>query len=340
MFARGLLKLATLAGFLALLVLLPAKADVALDGSTFSLEVSAEPFSDFVKGKPEEDTFGPLKFLGGLVLTGTSKHFGAISGIHIDGDEFWGINDHGFWLHGKLVRENGIISGFENMRMSTIRPGTIDSFKSRYFYDSEGLVINGDDAYVSFENTGKIANYKLNRNTLTMPAKLLELPESMKGLRKQSGLEGLATPPKTSPLYGNLIAVTERGKSFTNYDGWILPFNAPEQGEQFTIIGGEGYALTEIGFLPNGDALILERKLSLVQGVHLRIRHIETTKLKAGATITPTLLFEAERKHRIDNMEAMSVFETETGETRIVLMSDNNQSILQRNLLLEFTWTR
>jgi hypothetical protein len=39
---------------------------------------------------------------------------------------------------------------------------------------------------------------------------------------------------------------------------------------------------------------------------------------------------------RIDNMEAMDVWQREDGAAMVSLMSDDNQSFLQRSLYLEF----
>jgi len=40
--------------------------------------------------------------------------------------------------------------------------------------------------------------------------------------------------------------------------------------------------------------------------------------------------------YQIDNMEAMDVWTREDGAVMVSLMSDDNHSILQRNLYLEF----
>jgi hypothetical protein len=40
--------------------------------------------------------------------------------------------------------------------------------------------------------------------------------------------------------------------------------------------------------------------------------------------------------YQIDNMEALDVWTRDDGATVVSLMSDDNQSILQRNLYLEF----
>ena len=49
------------------------------------------------------------------------------------------------------------------------------------------------------------------------------------------------------------------------------------------------------------------------------------------------LLVDADMGFQIDNMEAVGVHPTATGETVLTLVSDDNFSFLQRTVLLQFT---
>jgi len=51
----------------------------------------------------------------------------------------------------------------------------------------------------------------------------------------------------------------------------------------------------------------------------------------------PVILFD-DHLLQIDNLEGMSLRELPTGEVLITLVSDNNHSLLQRTLLLQFIW--
>ena len=44
----------------------------------------------------------------------------------------------------------------------------------------------------------------------------------------------------------------------------------------------------------------------------------------------------ADLAYQIDNMEGIAVHRNAAGETIVTLVSDNNFSVLQRNLLLQF----
>jgi hypothetical protein len=49
------------------------------------------------------------------------------------------------------------------------------------------------------------------------------------------------------------------------------------------------------------------------------------------------MLLEADLGYEIDNMEGLSVHRGAAGETVLTLVSDDNFSIIQRTLLLQFT---
>ena len=101
-------------------------------------------------------------------------------------------------------------------------------------------------------------------------------------------------------------------------------------------IGAQGFDVTDGDFLPDGDLLLLERRFTLASGVGLRIRRIDGASLKPGAVVDGEIILEAGMSEEIDNMEGLDVVVGEDGSTRIVLVSDDNHSILQRNLMLEF----
>ena len=69
-----------------------------------------------------------------------------------------------------------------------------------------------------------------------------------------------------------------------------------------------------------------------------------TTVVGAVAGPTPIrtvvdgpVLFEADLGYEIDNMEGLSVHRGVSGEIVLTLISDDNFSVLQRTLLLQFT---
>ena len=89
--------------------------------------------------------------------------------------------------------------------------------------------------------------------------------------------------------------------------------------------------------LPSGELLVLERKFSLVEGLGVRIRRIPLQSLAPGALVDGPSIFTADLGSEIDNMEGIDAFVTPEGDTVLTLVSDDNFSLLQRTLLLQFT---
>ena len=95
--------------------------------------------------------------------------------------------------------------------------------------------------------------------------------------------------------------------------------------------------VSDLALLPAGDMLVLERKFSWTTGLFIRMRSIALGDLRPGALVKGPVLFEADLRHSIDNMEGLSVHRGPDGETIITMVSDDNFSALQRTLLLQFT---
>ena len=89
--------------------------------------------------------------------------------------------------------------------------------------------------------------------------------------------------------------------------------------------------------MPGGDVLLLERKFSWTSGLLIRMRRIALGEIKPGALVDGPILFEADLGYEIDNMEGLSVHRGAGGETVLTLISDDNFSVIQRTLLLQFT---
>ncbi len=89
--------------------------------------------------------------------------------------------------------------------------------------------------------------------------------------------------------------------------------------------------------LPSGELLILERKFSWFTGINIRIRSIPLKSIAPGALVDGPTLFNADLGHEVDNMEGIDAHVTPEGETVLTMISDDNFSLLQRTLLLQFT---
>jgi hypothetical protein len=141
--------------------------------------------------------------------------------------------------------------------------------------------------------------------------------------------------PKHLPLAGTLIALSERG---LDADGNLIGFLiGGKTSGQFAIRRTGNFDVSDAVLLPTGDLLVLERKFSWLGGVGIRIRRIALKSLAPGAVVDGPSIFDADLGNEIDNMEGIDAHVTPDGETVLTMVSDDNFSMIQRTLLLQFT---
>jgi hypothetical protein len=75
-------------------------------------------------------------------------------------------------------------------------------------------------------------------------------------------------------------------------------------------------------------------------GVGIRIRRMALKDIAPGALVDGPSIFNAGLSEEIDNMEGIDVHVTDEGDTVLTLVSDDNFSLIQRTLLLQFTLTK
>jgi len=106
---------------------------------------------------------------------------------------------------------------------------------------------------------------------------------------------------------------------------------------QFSIVRSNDFDVSDAVLLPSGDLLVLERKFSLFTGVGVRIRRVKLADIAPGALVDGPAIFSADLGQEIDNLEGIDAHVTPDGETVLTLVSDDNFSMIQRTLLLQFT---
>src|SRR6202051_2929423 len=141
--------------------------------------------------------------------------------------------------------------------------------------------------------------------------------------------------PKGLALAGTLIAISERG---LDAKGNLIAFliGGPSPG-QFSVRRSNNFDVSDAVLLPSGELLVLERKFSWLAGIGIRIRRIALKSVAPGAVVDGPSIFDADLGHRIDNMEGIDAHVTDEGDTVLTMVSDDNFSMVQRTLLLQFT---
>lgn len=270
-------------------------------------------------------------------MTSVNPLFGALSAIRFlpDGQSFVAVMDTGHWVEGAVIRDDaGGLEGLSDLTVTPMTDANGEAQLEKWRVDSEGLALREGQAIVSFEQSPRIEIYPYPGFAKARPQGQMALPFPVEELRSNGGIETIAIAPKNGPLRGAAVVVSERSvDKADNLFAGIL--EGPMKGA-FTVVRADPYSVTDGAFLPDGDLLLLERRFNFASGLGMRIRRIAAGDIRPGAVVDGDVMLEADMSYQIDNMEALDVISRPDGEIRVILVSDDNHSILERNLMLEF----
>jgi hypothetical protein len=310
---------------LALLALLATVSCAVAD----PLELQVRQIETFGSGV---GTDKPLEFLGGLDVSSSSYVFGGLSGIDmIDAERALMIGDSSTYVTARLVHEGGRLVGLADADIGSLFP---DGDMSKTSGDAEDVALDPNDRSRGVIVRERQANAMLSFDLAggrpeNFEPRFVGVPDRV--LRSNSGLESVVYAPAASPLAGEIIAIGERPlRGETNLTGWIAGKGS------FSIVRRDKYDVSSARFLPSGDLILLERRYAPAWGIAMRLRRIAGDTIKVGARLDGDVLLDAGMTSQIDNMEGLAVSQDATGRTILTLVSDDNFSILQRTLILQF----
>ncbi len=302
-----------------------------------SIEVNARPLPSFDTRDRSRVGFGSLEYRSGLVLTSRFPGFGGLSGLRLDakGERFIALSDKGTWFAGGIVYQGREMTGLADVEAAPLLGADGRPITARGWFDSESLALDGSLVYVGLERVNQILRYDFSKDFIRARGEVIAVPPAVRKLPYNRGLEALVMVPKGMPLAGTLIAMSERG---LDRDGNIIAFLiGGKTPGQFSVRRSNDFDISDAVLLPSGELLILERKFSWLAGVGIRIRSIPLKSVAPDAVVDGPSIFDADLGNEVDNMEGIDAHLTPQGETVLTLVSDDNFSMVQRNLLLQFT---
>lgn len=249
--------------------------------------------------------------------------FGGWSGIEMaaEGSRMTVINDRGQMVHAALRREYGKITDVAVQSRVRLRaPGGRNLHGKDS--DSEGLAIADDgSAYISFEHSHRIVQVDLASGR-TFESVSLPFDDT---LGANSGIEALAVSAD-----GTLFAIPEQppedGRPFPVYTYlggvWQTSAYIPQRGP-FVPVGAD--------FDPMGRLWLLERAVTPL-GFRSRIRLfvIDPVAPQEFSVLTTV-------PSQFDNLEGISVWQDNSGQLRVTMVSDDNFLRFLRTQIVEFS---
>lgn len=282
--------------------------------------------------KPGRKFFGDLTFLSGFELTSGDSRFGGLSGLELstDGDLLYAVSDHGYWITARLHHN-------PQGRLTRLGPWKIaplltpdGSTVSRRQRDAEALVRDRDGSFiVAFERAHRLWRYPRSTDPFTSLPEPLPTPAGLQNAPANGGIEAVTILPDR-----RLLVLTEKDVNPDgSLKGWLIN---KAQFFPLSYLQSDGFRPTDLATLASGDVLLLERRYSFISGVTVRIRLLSRGNLKAGARLEGKEIALLGPSLEVDNFEGLAVREDPKGGSFLYMISDDNYSILQRTLLLQF----
>jgi hypothetical protein len=300
------------------------------------IEITAIPITSFDNRDPTRMRFGALEFRGGLELSSKHPAFGGISALHVepDGNHFIAATDRGSWLRGRIIYRDGRLAGISDAEMAPILGADGRPLAARGWYDVESLAERDGILYIGIERAEQIVRFDYRRDGLQSLGQPIDVPADFKTFTYNKSLECLAAP-RQGALAGGLIVVTEH--SLDSAGNLRSFFVNTDRVTRFGVKRSDDFDVSDCTLLSQDELLVLERRASPARGITIRIRRIPLADIKEGALVDGRTMFEADLAYQIDNMEGIAVHRNPAGDAIVTLVSDDNFSIIQRNLLLQFS---
>ncbi|HYF06873.1 MAG TPA: esterase-like activity of phytase family protein, partial [Acetobacteraceae bacterium] len=239
------------------------------------------------------------------------------------------ITDRARWITARLLMERERPVGITEIRIGPLRDGAgVPLPRGGHGGDSEAIARLPDGSWIiAFERWHRLRAYR----RLDGPGTFVEAPPGIERAPRNGGMEALAVLAD-----GRWLVLAEQ----------LAPEGAPEQ--RMAWIGGPGrwtplayrpapgFEPTDAAALPDGGALVLERRFSfLAGGFSGRIVRLSPAALRAGGVLEGAELIRLAHPLPAENWEGIAVARWQ-GRLIVAVVSDDNQSVLQRSLLLVF----
>ncbi|UPY37053.1 esterase-like activity of phytase family protein [Sediminicoccus sp. KRV36] len=268
--------------------------------------------------------------LGALRLNTPAWGFGGFSGLHLAPDlTLTAISDLGRWWRAPLLLREGRLIGLGDVRHGPLRDAAGAVLRRGGQGDAESLVrLANGEWLVGFERRHRILRYR----DLGGPGQPVELPPGLAEAPHNGGLEGLGLLRD-----GRLLALAEQLPGEAGPESraaWLGTRQGPGIAWQpASYMPAPGLEPTDLAGLPDGGALVLERRFSLFGGFTARLAHLPAAMLRGPGPFLAETWLDLPPDAPAENWEGVAVAR-HGGRLLVALISDDNQSLLQETLLL------
>ncbi|QNQ09411.1 esterase-like activity of phytase family protein [Sphingomonas alpina] len=277
---------------------------------------------------PARRRVGQLTWLGGVQLSSPDPTFGGFSSMRVQGDRFTLLSDGGNIVSFALDRYGRL----SDPHFAELPDGPGNGWQKRD-RDSESLVVDpaSGDVWVGFERANAIWRYDSSLTRVRGHA----APPVMARWDENGGPETMVRMPD-----GGMIVIAETTKwrhraarKAVRFAG--DPVAHPNQGFQFGYLPPAGYDPSDATLLPDGRLLILNRRFALPFKFSAKLTIVDPAQIRPRAVVRGREIATLAAPLIHDNFEGI-VATREGRDTIVWIVSDDNQLVLERTLLLKF----
>jgi hypothetical protein len=277
---------------------------------------------------PRRQRVGALTFLGGIALDSDDPAFGGFSSMVVRGDRFTLLSDGGNIVR---FRMDGAF------RLSAGQFGNLSGGPGKGWLkvdrDSESMTTDGRGTYwVGFETFNQIWRYSPD---IMGPGKSAA-PPAMRTWPENLGAESLVRLHD-----GRFLTIGEYAHPRHHKELRVAlvfsgdPIRRPDTGFAFSYRPPAGYDPSDATELPDGRIIVLNRGFKAPFNWSAVLTLIDPKAIRQGAVVAGREIARFAEPLTTDNYEALAITR-EDGATILWMASDDNQSILQRSLLMKF----
>src|SRR5579885_174169 len=322
----------------------PGPAILLLAGIFMAMRCAAEPIGAPVEFSQKIKTGGrfmQVRLLGMLRLSNTPVDglpANELSGLAWDRDEqlLYAVSDKGHLVHLRPQFKDGILTGVEYLHAYPLLDDKGLRLK-RGLADAEDLAIrnaengrHGDsELVISFEGVPRVERYRPDGTWLGEEP----LPELLRDKRNYEGRNAELEAVALHPVYGLLTAPQKPLK--TDSPGLMSLYAQSGLQWRFAPIDAGDSDIVGMAGTPKNEVRILERRYrNFFMPIIFAVRRVRLEEQPEGGllTVEDIARFTNTDGFQIDNFEGLAHQEG----NRYFMVSDDNNSAIQRTLLLYF----
>ena len=316
----------------------PAVPDEFSVTAPVSIEVNARPLPSFDTRDRSRVRFGELEYRSGLILTSRFRGFGGLSGLRLDakGERFIAISDKGGWFTGRIVYKGREMTGLDDVEASPMLGPDGKPITSRGWFDTESLALDGSLVYVGLERVNQVLRFDFAKGFTRALGEVVPLPPAARKLPYNKGHRGAGDGAEGLAARGNADRDLRTRPRCAGQHPRLPDRRQDRPGSSASAAPTISTSATRCCCRPascccwSGNSPGSAASASASAASRL-------PSIAPGAVIDGPSIFEADLGNEIDNMEGIDAHVTPEGDTVLTLVSDDNFSMIQRNLLLQFT---